>query len=98
MTGILEGDAVPDQFIPTLIAREPTGASWIDALQLHPYAPGALYRLYAAPESVSDIALQPGDDPVAISAGHTVRWVVGDTTSGRPVPHRRVLNRKPMID
>jgi hypothetical protein len=50
MTGILEGDAVPDQFIPTLIAREPTGAGWIDALQLHPYAPGALYRLYAAPE------------------------------------------------
>jgi hypothetical protein len=34
MTGILEGDAVPDQFISPLIAREPTGAGWIDALQL----------------------------------------------------------------
>ena len=41
---------MPDQFIPALIAREPTGAGWIDALQLHPYAPGALHRLYATPE------------------------------------------------
>ena len=49
MTGILEVDAVPDQVVSTPIAREQTGAGWIDALQLHPYAPGALYRLYAAP-------------------------------------------------
>ena len=42
MTGILEGDAGPDQFISALIAREETGAGWIDALQLHPYTPGAL--------------------------------------------------------
>jgi len=63
MTGILEGDAVPNQLISALIAREPTGAGWIDELQLHPYAPGALYRLYAAPEWVSDIALQPSGGP-----------------------------------
>ena len=62
--------------------REPTGSGWIDAVQLYPYEPGALYRLYAAPEQVSDIALQPGEELVAISAGDTVRWVVGDTTSG----------------
>ena len=62
--------------------REPTRDGWIDAIQTYPYTPGALYRLYAAPEQVSDIGLQPGEELVAVSAGDTVRWVVGDTTSG----------------
>jgi len=62
--------------------REPTRDGWIDAIQTYPYTPGALYRLYAAPEQVSDIALQPGEELVAVSAGDTVRWVIGDTTSG----------------
>jgi len=62
--------------------EEPTRSGWIDAVQVYPYSPGALYRLYAAPEEVSDIGLQPGEQLVAISAGDTVRWVVGDTSSG----------------
>ena len=62
--------------------REPTRDGWIDAVQIYPYTPGALYRVYAAPEQVSDIGLQPGEELVAVSAGDTVRWVVGDTTSG----------------
>lgn len=41
-----------------------------------------LYRLYTAPERVSDIALQAGEKLVAVSAGDTVRWIIGDTTSG----------------
>ena len=62
--------------------KEPDRNGYINAVQMHPYMPGALYRLYAAPEQVSDIALQPGEELVAVSAGDTVRWVVGDTTSG----------------
>jgi P-type conjugative transfer protein TrbG len=62
--------------------HEPTRDGWINAVQIYPYTSGALYRLYAAPEEVSDIGLQPGEQLVAISAGDTVRWVVGDTTSG----------------
>jgi type IV secretion system protein TrbG len=62
--------------------HEPTRDGWIDAVQIYPYTPGALYRLYAAPEQVSDIGLQPGEELVAVSAGDTVRWVVGDTMSG----------------
>jgi type IV secretion system protein VirB9 len=62
--------------------REPSRDRWIDAVQIYPYTPGALYRLYAAPEQVTDIGLQPGEQLVAVSAGDTVRWVVGDTTSG----------------
>jgi type IV secretion system protein TrbG len=62
--------------------HEPIREGWIDAIQIYPYTPGALYRLYAAPEQVSDIGLQPGEQLVSIAAGDTVRWVVGDTTSG----------------
>lgn len=62
--------------------REPTSYGYINAVQVYPFADGALYRLYAAPEQVSDITLQSGETLTAISAGDTVRWVVGDTTSG----------------
>ncbi|MFA7586936.1 MAG: P-type conjugative transfer protein TrbG, partial [Novosphingobium sp.] len=62
--------------------REPSSAGYLNAVQVYPWTDGALYRLYAAPERVSDIALQPGERLVAVSAGDTVRWVIGDTTSG----------------
>jgi len=61
---------------------EPTRDGYVNAMQVYPFTSGALYRLYAAPQKVSDIALQPGETLIAISAGDTVRWVVGDTTSG----------------
>lgn len=62
--------------------REPTKYGYINAIQVYPFTDGALYRLYAAPEEVTDVALQPGENLIAVSAGDTVRWVVGDTTSG----------------
>ncbi len=61
---------------------EPSLEGYINAVQVYPYTKGALYQLYAAPEQVSDIALQPGEELISVSAGDTVRWVVGDTTSG----------------
>ncbi|HWL46088.1 MAG TPA: P-type conjugative transfer protein TrbG [Sphingomonadaceae bacterium] len=62
--------------------REPSSAGYINAVQVYPWTEGALYRLYTAPERVSDIALQPGEKLVAVSAGDTVRWIIGDTTGG----------------
>jgi len=62
--------------------REPSSAGYINAMQVYPWTDGALYRLYAAPERVSDVALQPGEKLLAVAAGDTVRWVIGDTTSG----------------
>lgn len=62
--------------------REPSRAGYINAVQVYPWTEGALYRLYTAPERVSDIVLQAGEKLVAVSAGDTVRWVIGDTTSG----------------
>lgn len=62
--------------------REPAARGFINAVQIYPYSDGVLYRLFAAPERVSDIALQPGEAIVSVAAGDTVRWTVGDTTSG----------------
>lgn len=62
--------------------QEPSLDGYVNAVQIYNYANGSLYRLYAAPQTVSDIALQPGERLTAISAGDTTRWVVGDTTSG----------------
>jgi type IV secretion system protein VirB9 len=61
---------------------EPAKDGYINAIQVYPYTTGALYQLYAAPNQVTDIALEVGEKLVSVSAGDTVRWVVGDTTSG----------------
>lgn len=61
---------------------EPSTDGYVNAVQVYPYTEGALYQLYASPGQVSDIALQPGERLVSVSAGDTVRWVVGDTLSG----------------
>lgn len=75
--------------------REPSRAGYLDAVQVYPYAEGALFRLYAAPERITDIALQPGEAIVAVAAGDTVRWTVGDTTSGSGEGRRSHILVKP---
>jgi type IV secretion system protein VirB9 len=61
---------------------DPVKDGYINAIQVYPYTKGALYQLYAAVNQVTDIALEPGEKLVSVSAGDTVRWVVGDTSSG----------------
>ncbi|MBE1526814.1 type IV secretion system protein VirB9 [Sphingopyxis sp. OAS728] len=75
--------------------REPSRSGFIHAVQVYPYSEGALFRLFAAPERVSDIALQPGETLISVAAGDTVRWTVGDTTSGSGEGKRTHLLVKP---
>jgi type IV secretion system protein VirB9 len=75
--------------------REPSAAGYVNAVQVYPWTEGALYRLYTAPERVSDVALEPGEQLVAVSAGDTVRWGVGDTTSGAGEAKRAHILIKP---
>lgn len=75
--------------------REPSKAGYINAVQVYPYSEGVLYRLYAAPERVTDIALQPGETVTSVAAGDTVRWTVGDTTSGSGETRRTHILVKP---
>src|SRR3546814_7361350 len=39
--------------------KEPSSSGYINAVQVYPWTEGALYRLYAATDSVRDVALQP---------------------------------------
>lgn len=61
---------------------EPIKDGYVNAIQIYPFAKGALYQVYAAVNQVTDIALESGEKLVSVSAGDTARWVVGDTTSG----------------
>src|SRR3990170_2514416 len=74
---------------------EPSHAGYLGAVQVYPYAEGTIYRLYAAPERVTDIALQPGETVTAVASGDTVRWTVGDTTSGSGETRRTHILVKP---
>ena len=64
---------------------QPTRSGYINAVQVYPFADGALYQVYSAPGQVTDIALQEGEQLVGsgpIAAGDTARWIIGDAESG----------------
>ncbi|WP_205967374.1 P-type conjugative transfer protein TrbG [Aquisalinus luteolus] len=75
---------------------EPSVDGFVNAIQVYPYMEGALYRLYGSPGQISDIALQPGEALVSVSAGDTVRWVLGDTLSGAGEAARAHVLVKPV--
>lgn len=60
----------------------PTREGYVNAIQVWPFTDGALYQVYAARGRVTVISLQPGEELVTVAAGDTVRWIVGDTSSG----------------
>lgn len=77
---------------------EPRKAGYFNAVQVFSYSPGALYQIYAAPGQITDIALEPGEQLIGsgpVSAGDTVRWVVGDTESGSGDTRRVHIMVKP---
>lgn len=78
---------------------QPEGEQFINAIQNYAWAPGALYQVYAAPGQVTDIALQEGEQLVGagpVAAGDTVRWLIGDTVSGRGATARVHILVKPV--
>jgi len=77
---------------------EPRKAGYFNAVQIFPFSPGALYQIYASPGQITDIALEPGEQLTGsgpVSAGDTVRWVVGDTESGSGDTRRVHIMVKP---
>jgi type IV secretion system protein VirB9 len=74
---------------------EPAKDGYINAIQVYPFTAGALYQLYAAPMQVCDIALEAGETLIAVSAGDTARWIIGDTTSGEGAAARVHILVKP---
>lgn len=75
--------------------REPARQGFVNAVQVFPYAEGLVFQVYTAPGRITDIALQPGEALVAVASGDTVRWVIGDTTSGAGAQRRTHILVKP---
>ena len=73
----------------------PTTQGFVDAVQIYPFNEGAIYRIITAPGRVTDIALQPGETLGAVASGDTVRWVIGDTSSGAGPDKRTHVLVKP---
>jgi type IV secretion system protein TrbG len=74
---------------------EPTSSSFVEATAVFAFADGAVYHVYTAPERVTDIVLQPGEQLGSVAAGDTARWVIGDTTSGAGADKRAHVLVKP---
>jgi len=75
--------------------RQPQGQGFVNAVQVYPFSEGAIYQVYTSPGAVTDIALQPGESLIAVASGDTVRWVIGDTTSGSGAEKRTHVLVKP---
>lgn len=60
----------------------PQAGHYINAMQVYAFADGEVYRLFTAPDRVSDIVLQKGEKLVSIAAGNTLTWDIGNTHSG----------------
>lgn len=93
---------VPVRSAPPAIATaarsgtvEPLASAFINASAVMPFVEGAVYHLYAAPEHVTDVVLQPGEVLGAVASGDTARWVIGDTSSGTGADKRAHVLVKP---
>ena len=76
----------------------PREAGWQGATQTFAYVPGGLYQVYAAIGCVTDIKLQEGEtlsDMGAVAAGDTVRWIIGEASSGSGTNKRTHILVKP---
>ena len=90
----------PEQAIKQAHKRalwQPGDGRYFNAIQNYPYTKGALYQLYAAPNHVTDVSLEPGETLKSISAGDTVRWVIGDTVSGSGAMAQVHILVKPIV-
>jgi type IV secretory pathway VirB9-like protein len=67
---------------PIARRRSSRRGAYLNAVQVYPFSEGRSFHVFTAPGQVTDIALQPGETLGAVAAGDTVRWVIGDTTSG----------------
>jgi P-type conjugative transfer protein TrbG len=74
---------------------EPSPSAFTNASAIMPFVEGSVYHLYAAPERVTDVVLQPGEVLGAVASGDTARWVIGDTTSGTGADKRVHVLVKP---
>lgn len=75
--------------------EQPSPQFFVNAVQVYPWREGAIYQAYVSPGAVTDITLQAGETLIAVAAGDTARWVIGDTISGTGEARRTHVLVKP---
>jgi type IV secretion system protein TrbG len=76
--------------------RHPNAKEYFNSIMTFNYLPGALYKIYAAPLSITDIQFQPNEHIISIAAGDTVRWQVSKTYSGSGAGRQEHILIKPV--
>lgn len=78
-------------------ARETSRAdAFVGGMQIFSYAPGRVFEVWTAPLRVTTLTLGPGETITAKAAGDTVRWQIGETTSGSGPQRRAHVLIKPL--
>lgn len=71
-------------------------ASFQGGVQVFAYDPGRVFEVWTAPLRVTTLTLPPGETVVSKAAGDTVRWQIGETTSGAGAEQRTLVMVKPL--
>ncbi|MDX2275441.1 MAG: TrbG/VirB9 family P-type conjugative transfer protein [Hyphomonadaceae bacterium] len=75
--------------------QSPTQDGFAQARHVYRYQPGALYEVYANPNYVSTILLEPGETLADIAAGDTSRWMVTQAEGESESDARTIVLVKP---
>jgi type IV secretion system protein VirB9 len=75
---------------------EPMDGAFAQSLLVLPYHPGGLYRIYTAPDRLTDLQLQPGERLLAVTGADTARWQIEESVSGAGPTARVHLLVKPL--
>jgi type IV secretion system protein VirB9 len=74
----------------------PDPAGYVNAIMTYDYVSGALYQVYAAPQRLTDIQLQPGEKIVGKPAtGDNIRWLLARGSSATSGTEQQHLYIKP---
>ncbi|WP_309630138.1 TrbG/VirB9 family P-type conjugative transfer protein [Brevundimonas sp.] len=70
--------------------------AFVGGVQVFGWSPGRVYEVWTAPLRVTTLTLGVGETLVSKAAGDTVRWQIGETTSGEGAGRRAHVLLKPL--
>ncbi len=69
---------------------------FVGGMQIFAYDPGRVYEVWTAPLRVTTLTLAPGETVTSKAAGDTVRWQIGEASSGTGPNQRTHVLLKPL--
>ncbi len=78
-------------------ARAPShGDAFVGGVRVFAWSPGRVYDVSTAPLRVTTLTLGPGETLISKAAGDTVRWQIGEASSGEGAGRRSHVLIKPL--